>query len=81
MARILLADDDSDLRFLNEMVLSEAGYDVTTVANGLEATSAAQEPVPEDVVGPTPRSQTRMRTTSGRSTSANSTLVRDGNSS
>jgi len=42
MARILLADDDSDLRFLNKMVLSEAGYDVTTVANGLEATSAAQ---------------------------------------
>lgn len=42
MRRILLADDDSDLRFLNKMVLSEAGFDVTTVTNGLEATSAAQ---------------------------------------
>ena len=42
------------------------------------ATRAAHEPVPDEVVGPTPRSQMRMRTRSGVSTSANSTLVPSG---
>jgi len=42
MTKILLADDDEDLRFLNEMALSEAGYDVITVKNGKEATEIAQ---------------------------------------
>jgi len=39
--KILLADDDSDLRFITQMTLSEAGYDVTTVANGKEAADKA----------------------------------------
>ena len=39
----------------------------------------AHDPVPDDVVGPTPRSQIRIRTASGASTCANSTFVRAGN--
>lgn len=40
--KLLLADDDSDLRFLTEMTLSEAGYDVVTATNGQEALALAQ---------------------------------------
>ncbi len=43
--------------------------------NAAAATSAAHDPVPDEGVGPTPRSQIRMRTRSGASTCANSTLV------
>ena len=39
---MLLADDDPDLRFLTEMTLSEAGYEVVTVGNGKEALQEAQ---------------------------------------
>ena len=45
----------------------------------MAATADAHAPVPEAVVGPTPRSQIRMRTRSGASTRANSTLVPAGN--
>ncbi len=41
--RVLLADDDPDLRFLTEMTLSEAGYEVVTVGNGKEALQEAQK--------------------------------------
>src|SRR5215218_1591823 len=44
------------------------------------AIAAAHAPVPDDSVGPTPRSQIRMRTRSGASISANSTFVPCGNS-
>jgi len=37
------------------------------------------EPVPDDCVGPTPRSQIRMRTRSGLSTDASSTFEPAGN--
>jgi CheY-like chemotaxis protein len=40
--RVLLADDDSDLRFLTEMALSDAGYEVVTVANGKEVLQEAR---------------------------------------
>lgn len=39
--RILLADDDNDLRFLIEMSLTDSGYDVKCVTNGQEAVDAA----------------------------------------
>ena len=45
----------------------------------MAATAAAHAPVPDAKVGPTPRSQIRMRTWSGRSTTANSTFVPAGN--
>lgn len=41
--RILLADDDTDLRFLIEMSLTESGYDVVCVANGKEAVDTASQ--------------------------------------
>jgi CheY-like chemotaxis protein len=41
--RVLLADDDSDLRFLTEMTLSEAGYDVVTASNGKEVLQEAHK--------------------------------------
>ena len=41
--RILLADDDNDLRFLIEMSLTESGYDVVCVANGKEAVDTAAQ--------------------------------------
>lgn len=40
--RVLLADDDNDLRFLTEMALSDAGYEVVTVANGKEVLQHAR---------------------------------------
>jgi DNA-binding response OmpR family regulator len=41
--RVLLADDDSDLRFLTELTLSEAGFEVVTVTNGKEVVQEAQK--------------------------------------
>ena len=41
--RVLLADDDPDLRFLIEMSLNEAGYDVICVSNGKEAVDLARQ--------------------------------------
>jgi CheY-like chemotaxis protein len=40
--RVLLADDDKDLQFLTEMALSDAGYEVVTVANGKEVLQQAR---------------------------------------
>ena len=42
------------------------------------ATQTAQAPVPQASVSPLPRSQTRIRTSSGESTSTNSALTRSG---
>ncbi|HSP06425.1 MAG TPA: response regulator [Acidobacteriota bacterium] len=47
--RILLADDDPDLRFLIEMSLNEAGYEVMSVSNGREAVDSARKE-PFDVI-------------------------------
>jgi len=41
----------------------------------MEALAAAQVPVPEEVVGPTPRSKMRISIVALSSTRANSTLV------
>ena len=49
------------------------------MTDAMAATADAEVPVPDDVVGPTPRSQIRMRTRSGASAAANSTLVPSGN--
>ena len=38
--RILLADDDEDIRELSSQLLGRHGWDVTTVANGDEAVEA-----------------------------------------
>jgi CheY-like chemotaxis protein len=40
--RVLVADDDSDLRFLTEMALIDAGYEVVTVTNGREVLQHAR---------------------------------------
>lgn len=41
--RVLVADDDSDLRFLIEMSLSDSGCDVVCVSNGKEVLEAASK--------------------------------------
>ena len=50
------------------------------VAQADLATAAADEPVPEDRVSPTPRSQTRIRRQSRARTCTTCTLVRWGKS-
>ena len=45
--RILVVDDDGDVRTLVDMVLREAGYDVTTVQNGEEALAVATRRRPD----------------------------------
>src|SRR2546422_3369444 len=47
----------------------------------MQATAAPQEPVPEDAVSPTPRSQKRTSISRREITFTNSTFVRRGNSS
>ncbi len=42
MARILVADDDADIRDLLELYLEGAGHDATIVASGNEAVEAAR---------------------------------------
>ena len=58
------------------------GDDDLHVARGaavrIAATAAAHAPVPDASVGPTPRSQIRIRTRSGASTAASSTFVPSG---
>ncbi|WP_347352069.1 response regulator [Intrasporangium sp.] len=49
-ARILLADDDTDIRDLVEFKLTQAGYDVQAVADGLSAWAAFQQDPPRLVV-------------------------------
>ena len=44
MARIVVADDDVDIRELVEFKLSTLGHDVVAVADGLPAIDACQEP-------------------------------------
>ncbi|WP_395068108.1 response regulator [Paraburkholderia silvatlantica] len=50
MSRVLLADDDTAFRDALQTLLDEAGHEVTTAGNGLEAVSAALAAVPEAIV-------------------------------
>jgi DNA-binding NtrC family response regulator len=48
--RILVVDDDASLRRIVEMQLEEAGYDVTTAADGRQALSVLDESAPALVI-------------------------------
>jgi len=50
MSRVLLADDDTAFRDALQTLLGDAGHDVTTAGNGLEAVSAALAVMPEVIV-------------------------------
>ena len=50
MSRVLLADDDTAFRDALQTLLGDAGHDVTTAGNGLEAVSAALAFTPEVIV-------------------------------
>jgi CheY-like chemotaxis protein len=50
MTRILVVDDDADLRGLLEDVLIDAGYEVMTASNGAEAMLAMQTDRPDAVL-------------------------------
>ena len=43
MSKILLVDDDPDLRFLTEMALAESGHEIVTAADGEEALQQLQQ--------------------------------------
>ncbi|MDP9431800.1 MAG: response regulator [Actinomycetota bacterium] len=47
MTRVLVADDDRDIRELVAMKLRGAGYEVTTVENGPDALASALGAVPD----------------------------------
>jgi DNA-binding response OmpR family regulator len=47
MARILIAEDEKDIRELIAFTLRYAGHDVTTTTNGEEAYTAAQQTMPD----------------------------------
>lgn len=46
-SKILLVDDEPDIVEVLSIVLSEAGFDVTTASNGLEALAAARQQRPD----------------------------------
>ena len=50
MARILVADDDVDVRTLIVLKLQSSGHDVTSVENGSEAVTTCRESRPDLVV-------------------------------
>lgn len=45
--KILIAEDEADIRALIEFTLKFAGYDVVSAKNGLEALEAAQAELPD----------------------------------
>ena len=47
MARILIAEDERDIRDLITFTLNYAGYEVTSTSNGQEAYEKAQQIVPD----------------------------------
>ncbi|TIC84085.1 response regulator [Nocardioides sp. GY 10127] len=47
MARILVADDDVDIRELVEFKLSTLGHEITTVSDGAQAVAAAKADRPD----------------------------------
>lgn len=48
--KVLLVEDSKFLRLANERVLTRAGYEVCTAADGEEGLRAAQEKVPDIIV-------------------------------
>jgi CheY-like chemotaxis protein len=50
MARVLLVDDDDDVRRAYAELLAEHGYEVVTATNGIEALDAAHLGAPDVVV-------------------------------
>ena len=50
MARILIADDEDDIRLLVKMILQGADHQITAVTNGREALAAASQDRPDLVV-------------------------------
>lgn len=50
MKSILIADDEYDIALALELVLSEEGYRVTTVANGKEALAKVAESRPDLII-------------------------------
>ena len=47
MAKILVVDDEDDVRKLLVMIFTDAGYDVTTAVNGQEAVDKARTEHPD----------------------------------
>ncbi len=47
MAKILIAEDERDIRDLVSFTLQFAGYEVVAVGNGAEAVEAAQREIPD----------------------------------
>ena len=48
--KVLLADDEPNIRILGEKLLKEAGYDVVLAADGIEAISKAISEKPDMVI-------------------------------
>jgi CheY-like chemotaxis protein len=48
--RVLLAEDDSDTRFLLSLVLTEQGYEVAAARDGVEALALAEQDAPDLIV-------------------------------
>ena len=49
-AKVLLVDDSKLLRMANEPVLSKAGYEVSTAADGEEGLQAANDKLPDIIL-------------------------------
>ena len=50
MARILVADDDSNVRFMLRIVLEREGHSVTEASNGSEALDVMRKAIPDLVI-------------------------------
>jgi len=50
MARIVVADDDADIRDLVVLKLEQSGHDVVAVGDGAAAVQASQDAVPDLVI-------------------------------